>query len=192
MNSPDALSASELPQAAAMDPADSRPLDHISEFEVRGEVAALYDAHAPCLLRFATVVSRHPEVASDAVQESFLRYFIARRNGLTIEHPRTWLFLTLHSCLNEMMARLDAQSGVPVERLRDAGSNPASDVQLQELGNQLASSLTDRELKCLMLRAEGLRYREIADTLEIRIGTVAAFLNRAVRKAKAALGQGRS
>ena len=43
-------------------------------------------------------------------------------------------------------------------------------------------SLTEAERECLMLRAEGLRYREIGEVLGIATSTVADTVDRAVRK----------
>jgi DNA-binding CsgD family transcriptional regulator len=48
------------------------------------------------------------------------------------------------------------------------------------------SRLSPQELRCWTLRAEGLRYREIAEILEIRTGTVATLLVRAAEKLAAA------
>lgn len=163
----------------------------VESIDLNGEVAALYDSLAPGMLRFATVLSRRSEVASDVVQEAFLRYFLARRNGATIENPRSWLFGMLQNCLVDLAARSDEQPSVPIEGLRSTAPSfdPAGKIDLLELGSQLASALTEKELTCLLMRAEGLRYREIADSLHLRMGTIGAFLNRAVRKAKAALGK---
>jgi len=42
--------------------------------------------------------------------------------------------------------------------------------------------LSAQELQCLLLRAEGLRYREISEVLGIATSTVGEFLQRALRK----------
>ena len=43
-------------------------------------------------------------------------------------------------------------------------------------------SLTETERECLLLRAEGLRYREIGEVLGIATSTVADSVGRAIRK----------
>jgi len=43
-------------------------------------------------------------------------------------------------------------------------------------------ALTDCERECLLLRAEGLRYREISEVLEIPTSTVGDTVDRAVKK----------
>ena len=44
------------------------------------------------------------------------------------------------------------------------------------------SSLSEQQKQCLFLRAEGFRYREIAEILGVSISTVAESLRRAIRK----------
>jgi len=46
----------------------------------------------------------------------------------------------------------------------------------------LLKHLTLQERRCMELRAEGLRYREIAEVLSVRIPTVQTTLDRAIRK----------
>jgi RNA polymerase sigma factor (sigma-70 family) len=43
-------------------------------------------------------------------------------------------------------------------------------------------SLTDCERECLLLRAEGLRYREIGEVLGIPTSTVGDTVDRAIKK----------
>ena len=42
--------------------------------------------------------------------------------------------------------------------------------------------LTDSERECLLLRSEGLRYREIGDVLRISTSTVGETVMRAIKK----------
>ena len=54
--------------------------------------------------------------------------------------------------------------------------------------NQVAISslpwhkLTPTEMECLRLRAEGLKFREVAEVMDITISTVASYVARAVNK----------
>jgi DNA-binding CsgD family transcriptional regulator len=60
---------------------------------------------------------------------------------------------------------------------------------LREINAAAHELLTPRELECLTLRNEGLRYRDIADILEIDSATVGVLLGRAVKKIRAALNR---
>jgi RNA polymerase sigma-70 factor (ECF subfamily) len=64
-------------------------------------------------------------------------------------------------------------------------STPEHAVLKKEKFRRLASAiraLTEVERECLLLRAEGLRYREIGEVLEMSTSTVADTVDRAVKK----------
>ena len=67
--------------------------------ELSREVVGLYEAHAEILFRYARTLALDSQTASDGVQETFLRYWIARRNGKRIESAKAWLFRVLHNLL---------------------------------------------------------------------------------------------
>jgi RNA polymerase sigma factor (sigma-70 family) len=53
--------------------------------------------------------------------------------------------------------------------------------KLRRLGEAILL-LTDSERECLLLRAGGLRYREIAEVLEIPTSTAGDTVDRAIKK----------
>jgi RNA polymerase sigma-70 factor (ECF subfamily) len=62
---------------------------------------------------------------------------------------------------------------------------PEQELLAKEKFRQLRAaipSLTESERECLLLRAEGLRYREIGEVLGIATSTVADSVDRAIRK----------
>lgn len=62
-----------------------------------------------------------------------------------------------------------------------------ADFQRVEISQRALSLVTPREAECLRLRAEGFRYREIAQVLGIEPGTVGALLARAVARIRETL-----
>ena len=58
--------------------------------ELESEVAAAYQQHAAGLLRYAGSLASNHEEARDAVQETFLRFFVERNYGRAIANPRAW------------------------------------------------------------------------------------------------------
>uniref|UniRef100_Q01PL2 RNA polymerase sigma factor SigS n=1 Tax=Solibacter usitatus (strain Ellin6076) TaxID=234267 RepID=Q01PL2_SOLUE len=156
-----------------------------NETELECEVAALYTAHARELHRFAALTLHQQDGASDAVQEAFLRYFAERKCGGTIENPRAWLYRVLHNYLLDRQARASVKREVAAEEMvepLDEANNPEARVARSQAARQIAEDLTGREFECLLLRAEGLSYEEMATALGIRSGTVGALLARVRRK----------
>jgi RNA polymerase sigma-70 factor (ECF subfamily) len=67
--------------------------------------------------------------------------------------------------------------------ITDPGANAeqqAIQEQQRRAVRAAVAALPDLDRQCLYLRAEGLRYRDIAEALEISLGSVAASLSRAL------------
>lgn len=157
----------------------------------------LYDRYAASLFRYAhrRLGGGHAE---DAVAEAFAAAF-ARRNryDLAREDARPWLFgiltreIAMHRRREE--ARYRALARVPGAVADDGiAERVSADVSAQaargRLGVALAKLSTgDRDV--LLLVAWGdLSYEEVANALNIPVGTVRSRLNRARRKVRDALG----
>jgi len=152
---------------------------------IEQEVADLHRECGADLFRYAASLADDADAARDAVQETFLRYFIERRYGRVIECPRGWLYRVLR---NYLLDRLKAGSTVRhadprlLESLPAARGNPEVPFRNSEIAREIAGALSPREFDCLCLRAEGLSYLEIAAALDIQPGTVAALLARVHQK----------
>jgi len=156
-------------------------MDHLLEHEV----STLHHEHGAAILRYAESLSGDSEMARDAVQEVFLRYFIERRYGRSIESPRAWLHRVLRNyLLDRLKAFAASRQAVPevLESLPAREASPEEAVRDSEVAQQIAAILTSRELACLRLRAEGFSYVEIASAMAIRTGTVGALLARVQKK----------
>ncbi|RPJ51974.1 MAG: sigma-70 family RNA polymerase sigma factor, partial [Acidobacteria bacterium] len=62
-------------------------------------VVELYRNHFEGLFRFAMTITRDRALAEDAIQDSFLRYFVACREGQVIRSPVPWLYRVLRNRL---------------------------------------------------------------------------------------------
>ena len=153
--------------------------------QLEREVVSLYDEYALVLFRYAASIADSEESARDAVQETFLRYFVERRYGREIVNPRAWLYQVLRNYLCDRMTTAAAQREIPavnVDHVPDDKSDPEAMAEKSQMAQVIASSLSQRELECLQLRTEGLSYEEIGSAMAVRIGTVGALLARAHEK----------
>lgn len=160
--------------------------------QLETELVALYEAHAPGMTRYAGSLTHCADLARDAVQETFVRYFVERSYGRLIEHPRGWLFQVLRRYLFDGKSSASFTREVPEENLRevsDPGIGPENMAQQAEMAGHLTASLSIRERECLDLRAEGLSYLEIAEVMGLKTGTVGAMLARAHQKIRTAAEQ---
>ena len=172
---------------------DPRPVDEedaLLEW-ARHEVTSLYLERAAEFRNYAIALAHDEELALDALQEAFMRYFVALCDGTRIHSPRAWVYRVMHNYLSDRQKEYRARHETSIERIstRSCRRNDVEGKCLQhELLGLVRRTLTTREYACFRLRSDGLRYDEIAATLRVRSGTVGALMSRALRKMRAVLG----
>jgi RNA polymerase sigma-70 factor (ECF subfamily) len=164
-------------------PHNPAPRVHTTPDALEAEVAAVHLQYSAQLLTYALSVVRNRETALDALQETFLRYFIERSYGRVVEHPKAWLYRVLRNWLLDWMDRAALRarrevSPAAAAAVPDASYSPEARIRNSQIARQLAALLSPREMECLRLRADGLHYGEIAEVLGVREGTVSAMLTR--------------
>src|SRR5260370_10737212 len=88
-----------------------------SASEIEGEVVTLHEQFAENLFRYAASISDDNDLAHDAVQETFLRYFVQRQYGRQIGNPRAWLYQVLRNYLRDRMSAASTKREVAGENL---------------------------------------------------------------------------
>jgi RNA polymerase sigma factor (sigma-70 family) len=157
----------------------------------REETIQAYQRNAAVLLRYAHRLTRDDALAQDAVQETFLRFFLALMQGEAIQNAQAWLHRVAHNYICETLRSAAVRKAVPLEdagedRLKDERAMPGADRVADWVG-AAGMLLAPREWQCVQLRAGGCDYTEIAAALSIRPGTVGALLHRASEKLRSKL-----
>jgi RNA polymerase sigma-70 factor, ECF subfamily len=126
--------------------------------------------------------------AQEATQEVFLRLFLVLGKGETVRNPRAWAFRVAHNLgLNLRRERnhiraFDRTLAAAVPDDRPGPEAHAIARQRAEMMERALAELSPQQRQCLHLRAEGLRYHEIAATIGIGVSTVGEFLSRAMTR----------
>ena len=165
--------------------------DEPTRLKKQSQIIELYDELRPSVYGYLISFGLQPQEADDIVQEAFLRLFGAMQSGGEIRNPRSWVFRVAHNLsLNllkrerRLFSRNDEQTVTPSSKTADP-ENP-EDLYLHKEQMRLLDvamgHLTLRQRQCVHLRAEGLRYREIAEVLGSTPSGVAQSLKRAVER----------
>ena len=167
-------------------PAEWSPLEE--------EVTALYDQHRGPLLRYLGSLRVSAADGEEIVQEVFLALFRHLRQNKSRANLRGWIFAVAHNlALKNRAARLrHAEVDAPGE-YRDPGPDPeqlAAGNQRQARLLAVVRALPEQYRCCLSLRAEGFRYREIAQIVGISLGSVANALERSLSRLSRACPEG--
>ncbi len=160
-------------------------------------VTRLFEEAREDVFRYLLTLGLHPPQAQEAAQEIFLRLYAAMKKGAEIENPRAWIFRVAHNYGLKVRERQIAEEPFDPgleSRLIAGGTNPEDDLLERERMRRFHNAvegLSEQQKRCLFLRMEGLRYKEIGSALGISASAVGEFLRRAmVRLKKVAVEEG--
>jgi RNA polymerase sigma-70 factor (ECF subfamily) len=160
--------------------------------EPREIVARIYALHATSLHRYLLLSGCQPADADELLQEAFLRLFRALRQGEQLENPKAWLIRVLQNLRTDKARKESVYSYAAPEEFSGmtpawAGHRPSPEEALidQERFDRLHEamrSLSERQYQYLLLRSEGLTFREIAELHSVAIQSVAETCARAIER----------
>jgi RNA polymerase sigma-70 factor, ECF subfamily len=162
------------------------PLSRLASAD--GEAATLYRELRKPLLRYLVCLGLSSDEAQDVVQDAFLSLHRHLAAGGSQENIRSWLFRVAHNRARNHQNRYDRRFGTPLDAKEELvldETTPERAVLDKEKFQQVARAirlLSASEQECLLLRAGGLRYREIGEVLGISISTVSDTVSRAIKK----------
>jgi len=156
------------------------------------KVTGYFEQWREPVYRYVVAAFGNSAQAEDVTQEAFLQLYRCLHAGQSIENVRAWVFRVAHNlAVNQIKSQqfitlLDDETWEEVRRLyKDTSPTPEQMLIQQEKFDRLrvaVASLTAPERQCLHLRTNGLRYREIADILDLSATTVAETLYRVIDK----------
>ena len=169
----------------------SLPDSRVGADRIETEVMSLFEQFRTPLLRYAVSFGVSIPDAEEIVQEVFLSLFRHLHLERSRQNLRGWIFRVAHNLTlkrryaNKRRQDVFDNDAAKATLQADLSSNPEecwSHVQRQQRLLAVVQSLPEIEQSCLRLRAEGLRYREIAQILGISLGSVSTFLTRSLAK----------
>ncbi len=142
-------------------------------------VAVMYERYAERIRGVCTRKLDDPHEAADAVQDTFLRAWLALRKGTQVRYPLPWLLTIADNvCVSRFRARgarvattvLSAEERIEFPEATDATAGLAAALR----------ALPDRQRQALLRReVQGYSYDEIGAELGVSRASVAALVHRA-------------
>lgn len=156
----------------------------------------LMNDHLSLVHHVALAWTRDPAEAEELTQRAFVRAFKIFDRFEPGTHFKAWVLRILRYAYLDWRRRRGRRTALSLEDLgptaepaaADASPAPVVDlsshaIDYDQFGDEIARSLRglpeSQRLVLLLADVEGLRYREIADSLGIPIGTVRSSLHRA-------------
>lgn len=151
--------------------------------------------HSKRAYQYAFRLTSNPEEASDVVADAFIRVYNSMQNFRGQSAFTTWLYRIITNCFLDLRKRernrqhvsLEAQlttdSGEVTRQIEDDAPGPDDEAfknAREEVVQRALTQLAEYQKAMLILyHVEMKSYEEIAETLDLPIGTVKSRLNRA-------------
>jgi RNA polymerase sigma-70 factor, ECF subfamily len=158
--------------------------------QLEENVAALFDQLRKPLLRYLSGFGLALPDGEEVLQDVFLSLFQHLDRGRSSDNIRAWLFRVAHNLAlrRRHCARRDSETRAEAcaeDLAMDPEPNPEDQLAHRQTRQRLLAvveALAEQDRRCLFLRAEGLRYREIAGILEMSLGAVSLSLARSLAR----------
>jgi RNA polymerase sigma factor (sigma-70 family) len=149
----------------------------MSEFE------QLVDSHYQALYRFGISLTRSADAAADLVQETFCIWAAKGDQLNDRSKAKTWLFTTLHREFLSQRRRASRFSDEPVNEDSAEASTGAEEGAERQMDGQRALELLGAldeayRVPLALFYLQQHSYKEIAEILDVPIGTVMSRLSR--------------
>ena len=144
------------------------------------------------IVRLAFRITRDPDEAKDIAQDVFLRAFRSLDTLLPERPFESWLFFVARNASLDAIRRRHRTDAIDAKReMRPLELGPEHIALRKEQAAQVRMALEGLPLKYRtvleLYYVSDLRYRDIAEALNIPIGTVKTHLSRAKRRLRAEL-----
>jgi RNA polymerase sigma-70 factor (ECF subfamily) len=161
----------------------------------------LFDELRAPVYRYVLSLGLSPHDADEVAQETFLRL---HRHLSSADVPaddgplRGWVFRVAQNLAHDQRRRAIPRAAHSIDdsaaarQAVDQGEGPEQRLLTDERTARVQAAmqaLPARQQQCLRLRAEGLRYREIAQVLDVGVSTVADLVHQALAQVRRQLRQ---
>lgn len=171
-------------------------IERLSNHSDERALDQLFHIYYEKLLSSAFFVVRSKDLAEEIVADVFYRLWQNREKLIEIKNLDNYLFISIRNqSLNYLAKEQRGGRGsldeVPADTFVE--SHTAEDMMLAgELHDKITESIDNLPPKCKeifqLIRFEGLKYKEVAEKLNVSVNTVDAQMGIAIRKLSDAIG----
>lgn len=158
-----------------------------------GKVFRLFNTK---LVKFATNYVRSHEVAEEIVEDVFVKLWLRRSEVAQINHLGTYLYIATKNrslnVLNKEKVEFTNSAELPESELPVGYSTPHDNMVHSELMNSMQRAVDSLPERCKiifkLIREDGLKYKEVAQVLDISVNTIDAQMAIAIKRICQSMG----
>lgn len=149
------------------------------------DINALFNEIYPSLFRYCHRLTADVDEAEDVAQETFVRLLDRKPKGPE-PGQRAWMFRVATNLIRDAARQAANRGRILAGSLPpDPAPSPDTEMDRREAIREIRKSLEElspRDREILLLRHEGLSYKEIAEVMEMAPTSVGTILARALRR----------
>jgi RNA polymerase sigma-70 factor (ECF subfamily) len=185
---------SDMPKISSLPlwlPVNATQEESVAPGTAEEEVVALFKRFRDRLLRYLCSLGLSIADGEEVIQEVFMSLFQHLQQDKSRQNLPGWIYRVTHNLGLKKRTANAADQGVfeLANILDELCHDPAPSPEEQVLTRQryrrllgVLKAMPQQDRHCLYLRAEGLRYREIAQVLDISLGSVCQSLARTIKR----------
>jgi RNA polymerase sigma-70 factor (ECF subfamily) len=141
----------------------------------------IYKQHSKYVFNVALSVLKNTKDAEDIMQDVFIKFFENMDNFRGEADIKTYLY---KMTVNKSIDYIRKQAGRREKLVKIFETNIKSETQILVLNDLLDKLTMNEKLPLILSEIGGFSYKEIAEILNIKIGTVKSRINRSINKLK--------
>ena len=174
-------------------PSTTWKADYLEDTSVRRTVLEQYDRECVPLQRYLRFLGIDAETAQEVVHETFLKLHEHLLAGGDRTNLRAWLYRVTHNLGRNTQTAFRSSRTDSLADVSTAGDPASAAASIEEellsaersrLVREAMKRLSSAQRNCLVLRAQGFKYREIAEVLNLSISTVGENVQRGLENLK--------
>lgn len=149
------------------------------------------------LIKFCVLYVHQREIAEEIVSDVFVKCWLNRKNLTEIQNPETYLFVAVK---NQSLNHIKKYSSIHLVQIEETNSvefvntyNPQKEIENKELIFRMDQAIAGLPQQCRivfrLIKEDGMKYKEVAEILNISPRTVQTQLFRAIKKLSVVLTQ---
>jgi len=161
-------------------------LIHLFKQDPEGAVRKILEEYQDRIFNLCVYMLGSREDAQDAAQDAFIKLYRSFKNFTPEASIYTWLYrIAVNTCIDykRRPQRLLVDNGDPINRIAAPGPSPERIYESKEASRlvQVALEGLSSELNTVIIlrEIEGFSYEDIAEVLQISMGTVKSRISRA-------------
>jgi RNA polymerase sigma-70 factor (ECF subfamily) len=177
-------------------------INHLCDIQVKIAVgdedalSELYQLFHKRLHQFARVITRSDEIAKEVVNDVFVKLWSNRDKINEIENLTVYLYVAVKNrSVNELSRKAKELVNTPFDyfdiELKESAANPHELMVTTEIMQRMQKAVDALPPRCKMIfklvREDGLKYKEVAQILNISVNTIDVQMAIAVKKICTAL-----